>query len=123
MRPTTDPAATPPVDADAGASAPSPDPGTPASPGPDHWLQLGAFVGGEAAAEAAWQRLSAEHQDALLGLGHRIIRAPLDSGDLWRLFAGPLAAGEGEARCGMLRLAGASCLLRAQPQVMNHVTK
>lgn len=95
----------------------------PPAAAPDHWLQLGAFVGGEAAAQAAWQRLIAEHEEALRGLGQRIIRAPLGSGDLWRLFAGPVAAEEGETRCAQIRLAGASCLLRAGPQVMNHVIK
>ncbi len=104
------------------AAAMAPDTGVPAPSVPEHWLQLGAFVGGEAAAEAAWQRLAAEHGEALGGLGHRIIRAPLDSGDLWRLFAGPVTAAEGDARCGGIRLAGGSCLLRAGPQVMNRVT-
>lgn len=97
--------------------APLPDPEVPSLPGPDHWLQLGAFVGGEAAADTAWQRLAVEHEEALRGLGHRVIRAPLDSGDLWRLFAGPVTAGEGETRCGAIRLAGGSCLLRGGQQV------
>jgi hypothetical protein len=102
---------------------PPPEPEVPVAPAPDHWLQLGAFVGGEAAAEVAWQRLAAEHEEALRGLGHRVIRTPLDSGDLWRLFAGPVAAEEGESRCATIRSRGASCLLRAAQQVMNDVTR
>jgi hypothetical protein len=112
----------PPV-SDADAAAPQADIEVTAPAARDHWLQLGAFVGGEPAAEAAWQRLAAEHPQALQGLGHRIIRTPLGSGDLWRLFAGPVPAGEGEARCAAIRFDGGSCLLRAELQVMNRVTK
>ena len=85
----------------------------PPSGGADHWLQLGAFVGGEAAAEEAWRRLRAEHGGPLEGLGHRIERIPLDSGDLWRLQAGPVDRGSGVERCAELVARGASCLLRA----------
>jgi cell division septation protein DedD len=106
------------VDVAVSDAVPRPDPHAPPTTGPDHWLQLGAFVGGEAAADMAWQRLALEHGESLRGLGHRVIRTPLDSGDLWRLFAGPVTAGEGETRCGAIRLAGGSCLLRAGPQVM-----
>jgi hypothetical protein len=84
------------------------------APADDHWLQLGAFVGGRAAAEVAWQQLRAEHGDLLEGLEHRVIQAPLDSGNLWRLSAGPLAADVGAARCEALRNRGSSCLLRAE---------
>lgn len=89
----------------------------------ERWLQLGAFVGGEAVAEAAWQRLAAAHPDQLGGLGHRIVRAGLPSGDLWRLFAGPVAPGEGATRCAALGARGTSCLLRDGRQVVQHVTK
>ena len=92
--------------------APAADPGT--APANDHWLQLGAFVGGSATAEVAWQQLLAEHGDLLDGLEHRVILAPLDSGNLWRLSAGPLAADEGAARCEALRNRGSSCLLRGE---------
>jgi hypothetical protein len=93
------------------------DTGLPAPSAPDHWLQLGAFVGGEAAAGAAWRRLATDYEEALRGLDHRVIRAPLASGDLWRLFAGPVTPEDGEARCGAIRRAGGSCLLRAGQQV------
>lgn len=109
--------------ADPEAEPPAPVNGATPFAGGGRWLQLGAFVGGEAAAEAAWRRLAAEHAEALGGLERRIVRARLESGDLWRLYAGPVAAGDGEARCAVLRGRGASCLLRAEQQVMIQVTK
>lgn len=120
---TTDPTVMEPDASDVAAAATTPDTRAPVPSTPDHWLQLGAFVGGEAAAEAAWRRLAVEHEEPLRGLGYRIIRAPLDSGDLWRLFAGPVTAGEGDTRCAAIRLAGGSCLLRAGSQALGHVVE
>jgi hypothetical protein len=97
------------------------EPATPVLPA-EHWLQLGAFVGGEAAAGTAWQRLSALQGGPLAGLAPRIVRARLPSGDLWRLFAGPVDAADGETRCAALRQAGESCLLRQAGADMNRVT-
>lgn len=97
------------------------EPATPARQA-EHWLQLGAFVGGEAAAEMAWQRLAALQGGPLSGLAPRIVRARLQSGDLWRLFAGPVDAADGETRCAALEQAGESCLLRQAGADMNRVT-
>lgn len=105
------------------AAAATPADEQPAAAGADHWLQLGAFVGGAAAAEEAWRRLSAEHGGPLGGLGHRIERTPLANGDLWRLYAGPVAPADGAARCAALAARDASCLLRAAPQGPTEVTK
>jgi cell division septation protein DedD len=109
-------AATPQTAASTGSVAQPPPSGADAGAAPanQHWLQLGAFVGGRAAAEDAWQQLVGQHGDLLHGLEHRVILAPLDSGDLWRLSAGPLAADEGAARCAALQSRGSSCLLRAE---------
>ncbi len=89
---------------------------------PGHWLQLGAFVGGESAAAAAWRRLADERGEAIAGLTPRIVVARLPGGDLWRLFAGPVDAATGESRCAALRQAGESCLLRQAPEDMIRVT-
>lgn len=99
------PAPTPTASAKSGA-APSAAPAAAAGPG----VQIGAFSS-QAAAEAAWTRLSAQY-DALKGLHHRIASASADIGTVYRLQAVAGDAAGANALCGKLKGAGLACQVK-----------
>ncbi len=98
---TPTPAPTPTASAKPGAA-----PAASAGPG----VQIGAFSS-QAAAEAAWARLSAQY-NALKGLHHRIISASADIGTVYRLQAVAGDAAAANALCGKLKGAGLPCQVK-----------
>ena len=101
------PAAKPSATASGAASGAAPAP-APASGGVG--VQIGAFSS-NAAAEAAWSKLSSAHE-ALKGLSHRVVEGKADIGTVYRLQAvsGDLASAN--ALCSGLQAAGLKCQVK-----------
>lgn len=73
-------------------------------------VQVGAFSS-RAAAEAAWTKLSQQHQ-ALSGLSHRVVEGRADIGTVYRLQAVSADSGAARALCSQLRGAGLACQVK-----------
>jgi hypothetical protein len=73
-------------------------------------VQVGAFSS-RAAAEAAWSKLSQQHQ-ALSGLSHRVVEGRADIGTVYRLQAVSADGGAARALCSQLRGAGLACQVK-----------
>jgi cell division septation protein DedD len=73
-------------------------------------VQVGAFSS-RAAAEAAWSKLSQQHQ-ALTGLPHRVVEGRADIGTVYRLQAVSADGGAARALCSQLRGAGLACQVK-----------
>lgn len=99
------PSATPSASAAPSASA-SAAPSAPSGVG----VQVGAFSS-NAAAEAAWTRLAAQHE-ALQGVSHRIVEGKADIGTVYRLQAVPGDAAAANALCARLQAGGLKCQVK-----------
>lgn len=103
-----------PAPAPAPSAAAKPAGATPATPaaapvtGPG--VQVGAYSS-QASAEAAWARLSAQHE-ALKGVRHRVVEGRADIGTVYRLQAVPGDIAAANALCGKLKAAGAACQVK-----------
>lgn len=106
--PAAAPSPTPSAKPSAGA-APAPKPSQAAATG-GVGVQVGAFSS-NAAAEAGWQKLIANHE-ALKGLSHRVIEGKADIGTVYRLqaVAGDLASAN--ALCSRLQANGLKCQVK-----------
>lgn len=74
-------------------------------------VQVGAFSS-QAAAEAAWTKLSGQAGGALSGVSHRVIEGNADIGKVYRLQAVAGDAGAASALCGKLKGVGISCQVK-----------
>lgn len=96
-----------------GAEAPVAAPATgaaPAEPAPEGvGVQLAAYSS-QAAAEAGWQRLSAN--PALKGVKHRIVEGSADIGTVYRLQAVTPDVAAANALCSTLKAGGLSCQVK-----------
>lgn len=99
--------------APAGAPAPAAKPAAAAPSAPAAGgvgVQIGAFSS-NAAAEAAWTKLSAAHEP-LKGLSHRVIEGKADIGTVYRLQAVAGDLGAANTLCGALQAAGLKCQVK-----------
>jgi hypothetical protein len=107
------PAAPSPSAAPSAAAVPvaKPAPAAPAHPaGGAVAVQVGAYSN-NAAAEAAWSRMSAAH-DMLKGLGHRVIEGKADIGTVYRLQAMAADNGAANSLCSHLEADGVKCQVK-----------
>lgn len=94
--------------APAASAAPKPPASKPAPSGVG--VQIGAY-GSQAAADAAWSRLSAQYE-ALKGVPHRVQQGKADIGTVYRLQAVPGDAAAASALCSRLKAAGLACQVK-----------
>lgn len=103
-------AAAPKAAASAGAAAPVAT-GAAAAPAGGVGVQVAAYSS-NAAAEAGWTKLAAQHAAILSGVRHRVVEGTADIGKVYRLQAVASDAAAANALCGRLKAAGTPCQVK-----------
>ena len=97
--------------ASTGASAPAGAGAGAAAPAGGVGVQVAAYSS-NAAAEAGWAKLSAQHAAILSGVRHRVVEGTADIGKVYRLQAVASDAAAANALCGRLKAAGTPCQVK-----------